>query len=184
MTKILVASELRPGHLITYEDGIYEVEKYDFVTQGRGGSTVDLILENIKNGTRKNISITAHVKFSTVDSTENEYEYMYDDGDSIYCADGSEFPVNKVQKDVLELIPQAGVIRVITLNDEIYKIVLPKKAKVKIMETEPYLKGQTAGSSFKPAKLSNGWIIQVPIFLEDEDVIILNTSDLTYDSKA
>ena len=186
MGKILVANELRPGYIVEHEGDICEVKKYDFVTQGRGGSTVKLILKNIKNNSQKNLSINADIKFNTVDVEELEYEYMYDDGDSIFTVCGNEFPLSKVHKEIIELIPQAEKIRVIKLNDEIYKILLPKKAKVKIQSTEPTLKGQTAASSYKPATLNNGWTIQVPCHLDEGDEIIIDTSDLEnpkYDSK-
>lgn len=186
MARILVANELRPGNIVEHEGDICEVKKYDFVTQGRGGSTVKLVLKNIKNNSQKNLSINADIKFNTVDIEESEYEHMYDDGDSIYCVTGEEFPMSKVERELMELISQAGKVRVIKLNDEIHKILLPKKAKVKIKSTEPSLKGQTAASSYKPATLYNGWIIQVPAFFEDEDEIIIDTTDLEspkYDSK-
>ena len=111
---------------------------------------------------------------------------MYDDGDSIFTVEGEEFPLSKVDKEIVELIPQAGKFRVIKFNDEIYKILLPKKAKVKIKTTEPTLKGQTAASSYKPATLENGRTIQVPVFFDEGDDVVIDTTDLEnpkYDSK-
>jgi elongation factor P len=186
MARILVANELRPGHIVNHDGDVCEVKKYDFVTQGRGGSTVKLILQNIKTKSQKNLSINADIKFNTVDVEESDYEYMYNDGDSIFTVDGEEFPISKVAENIIELIEQAGKFRVIKLNDEIYKILLPKKAKVKIKTTEPTLKGQTAASSYKPAVLCNGWTIQVPVFFNEEDEIIIDATDLEnpkYDSK-
>ena len=186
MARILVANELRPGYIVQHEGDICEVKKYDFVTQGRGGSTVKVVLKNIKNNSQKNLSINAGIKFKTVDVEEHEYEYMYDDGDSIFTVEGEEFPLSKIDKAIVELIPKAGKFRVIKLNDEIYKILLPKKAKVKIKTTEPTLKGQTAASSYKPATLENGCIIQVPVFFNEGDDVMIDTTDLEnpkYDSK-
>ncbi len=186
MPRILVANELRPGHIVEHEGDICEVKKYDFVTQGRGGSTVKLVLKNIKTKSQKNLSINADIKFSTVDVEEEEFEYMYDDGDSIFTVSGEEFPVGKIEGEILELISQSGKFRIVKLNGEIYKILLPKKAKVKIKSTEPTLKGQTAASSYKPATLYNGWTVQVPVFFDEEDEIIIDTTDEEnpkYDSK-
>ena len=183
MTRILLANELRPGQIVEHEDDVFEVKKYDFVSQGRGGSTVRLVLLNIKTNSQKNLSVNAAIKFNTVDVAEEEFEYMYDDGDSLFAIDGQEFPIIKVDKEILSLIPEAQKFLVMKLNDEIYKISLPKKAKVKIKTTEPFLKGQTASSSYKPATLSNGWVIQVPMFIDEEDEVIIDTMDLVYVSR-
>ena len=186
MGRILVANELRPGHIVEHEGDVCEVKKYDFITQGRGGSTVKLVLKNIKSNAQKNLSINSDIKFNTVDVEEMEYEYMYDDGDFIFTVCGEEFPMHKVEKEIIALIEYAGNIRVIKLNDEIHKILLPKKVKAKIKSTEPTLKGQTAASSYKPAILYNSWTIQVPCFFQEGDEVIIDTTDLDnpkYDSK-
>ena len=184
MARIVSAHDLRSGFIVEHEGDIWEVKKHDFVTQGRGGSTVKLVLKDIKTNSQRNLSVNADIKFNTVDVEEEEFEYMYDDGDSLFTTDGSQYPISKVEQEILALIPQAEKFRLIKLSDEIYKILLPKKAKVKITNTEPTLKGQTAASSYKPATLCNGWIIQVPTFVEEDDEVIINTTDLTYDSRA
>ena len=87
---------------------------------------------------------------------------------------------------LLELIAQGRKFTVISFDDEIYAIVLPQKATVTIKATEPLLRGQTAGSTYKPATLSNGWTIQVPVFIEEGDEVIIDTTDADnpkYDSR-
>ena len=145
-----------------------------------------LVLRSIENGSQKNLSVNADVKFNVIDVEEEECEYMYDDGEFIYSVDERTFPMSKIADEIAELIPQTGSFRVMLLDGELYKILLPKKARVKIKSTEPSLKGQTAASPYKPAHLYNGWVIQVPVFFDEEDEIIIDTSDLDnpkYDSK-
>lgn len=186
MTRIVTANELRPGHFVEHENDIYEVKKYDFSNQTRSAAIIKLVLKNIHTGTQKNLSVDPAIKFNAIDVAEEEFEYMYDDGDSIFTMDGAEFPLSKVKPGLIELISQARKLRVIRFNDEIYTILLPKKATVKIKTTEPVLRGQTAGSAYKPATLYNGWTIQVPLFIEEEDEVIIDTTDLDnpkYDSR-
>lgn len=185
MTQILTANELRVGRIVEYEGEIYEVKKYDFPNQPRGAAIVKLVFNNIDTNRPRSLSVDPALKFQTVDLQEEEADYMYDDGDTIFTSDGAEFPVSKVSTELLELISQAGKFRVIRINDEIYTIVLPKKATLKIKSTEPALPGQTAKSAYKPATLYNGWTIQVPAFIEEDDEVIIDTTDLdhlTYDS--
>lgn len=185
MTQILTANELRVGRIVEYEGEIYEVKKYDFPNQPRGAAIVKLVFNNIYTNRPRSLSVDPALKFQTVDLQEEEADYMYDDGDTIFTSDGAEFPVSKVSTELLELISQAGKFRVIRINDEIYTIVLPKKATLKIKSTEPALPGQTAKSAYKPATLYNDWTIQVPAFIEEDDEPTIDTTDLdhlTYDS--
>jgi elongation factor P len=182
MAKNLVATSLRIGNIVEYDGYVYKVEEINFARKGRDGS-VKLDLKNIKTNSQKNLSVNVDVKFNIVEVEEEEFDFMYDDGDSLYTMDGDAFPVRKVSAEILELIPQAERFRVVKLNDEIWEILLPKEAKVKIQNTEPTLKGQTASSSYKPATLSNGWVIQVPVFIEENDEVIIDTTDLTYIAK-
>lgn len=186
MTTILTANDLRPGCLIHCEEAICQVMTSTVVRQERGIFTVKLMLKNIQNGSQKTLSVNPDLKFRIADIFESDFEYMYDDGDRIYAVSGEDFPISKVSGNILELISQGGLFRVVYLDEDIYKITLPKKAKVKIENTEPFLKGQTAKSSYKPATLCNGWIIQVPSFMSEEDEIVIDTTDPenpTYDSR-
>lgn len=186
MARILTANELRSGHIVEYENDLYEVKKYDLSNQTRGGTITKLVLKNIKTNAPRTLSVDAAQKFKVIDVTQEEFEYMYDDGDSIFTINGEDFPLSKVKPGLIELISQARKFTVISFNDEIYTISLPPKAIVKIKATEPVLRGQTAGSAYKPATLSNGWTIQVPLFIEEGDEVIIDTTDVDnpkYDSR-
>jgi len=180
MTQMLTANELRVGRLVEYEGEIYEVKKYDFPNQLSGGTSVKLVFKSIYTNTLRSLAVDPALKFQTADVQEEEVDYMYDDGASIFTSDGAEFPVSKVRTGLLELIAQAGKFRVIRINDEIYTITLPPKATVKIKNTEPALRSQTAKSTYKPATLYNGWTIQVPVFIEAEDEVIVDTTELDH----
>lgn len=180
MARILTANELRSGHIVKYENELYKVEKYDPSNQPRGGPTTKLVLKNIKTNALRTLSVDAALKFEAINVTQEEFEYMYDDGDSIFTIDGQDFPISKVKPGLLELIAQAKKFTVISFDDEIYAIVLPPKATVTIKATEPVLRGQTARSTYKPATLSNGWTIQVPVFVEEGDEVIIDTTDVDH----
>ncbi|MBX3013928.1 MAG: hypothetical protein KF832_20570 [Caldilineaceae bacterium] len=179
MARILPANQVRPGHLVEYENTLYEVKQSE-LSPPTGGTITKLVLQNIDTNAQKNLSVDAALKFKVIDGVEEEFEYMYDDGTSIFTSDGEEFPVSKVRTGLLELIAQAGKFRVIRINDEIYTITLPQKATVKIKNTQPALRGQTAKSTYKPATLYNGWIIQVPAFIEADDEVIVDTTELDH----
>ncbi|MBD2424522.1 hypothetical protein [Phormidium sp. FACHB-1136] len=85
-----------------------------------------LVLENINTNSQKNLSVNADFEFTTFDVTEEEFDYVYDDGDSLFTTDGQAFPVEKVVKEILALIPQVEKFRVLMLDNEIYKILLPR----------------------------------------------------------
>lgn len=192
MASKIHAVDLRPGHIIKYDNQIYRVVTQEHVKTGRGGAHMQLILKNFMNDTKKDTRINTDVKLDLCSFEIQEYSFSYDNGDELVCftksGDEITFPKHLVDKEVLKLILDEDVedmnIAVHILDDEIIKITLPKKAIVVVADTEPFLKGQAANSSNKPAKLKNGWRIAVPVHIEPGDKIIIDTETKNYDSRA
>ena len=184
MSSIVRANDLRKGKIVDYNGKICSVLEWSFHRQGRGGSTIKMKLKGVDCGTQSIVDCSVDEKFNTVDVSEKIIQYMYDDGDGIYCMESCYYPHHKLDKELIPLLASEIELRVIYINDEIKSICLPKKAKVKVVDTEPSLKSQTAKVSYKPATLQNGWIVQVPPFIESDEWIIINTEDMTYDSRA
>jgi elongation factor P len=183
MSSIIKANELRKGKIIELENEIWEVLDWEFHRKGRGGSTIKMVLKGLDTKSQKILDCSVDEKFNAVDIREEIIQYMYNDGDGIYSMDSEYYPYSKLDKEIEDLIESEMHLKVIYINDEIKRIGLPMKTKVKVIETDPSLKGQTAKASYKPAKLANGWIVQVPPFIETDDIIIINTVDMIYESK-
>jgi elongation factor P len=191
MTKIY-ANDLRSGQIIKYDNIIYRVFAVEYLKTGRGGGHMQVILKDFYNDRKKDVRINTEVKLDLCSFEMIGYVFSYDKGDELVCftESGEEITFSKrlVDKDILELLLDEEIesiaLRVHVLDDEIQKITLPKKAPVIIADTEPYLKGQSADSSVKPAQLKNGWKIQIPVHIEQGDKIIIDTETKSYDSKA
>lgn len=184
MSSIVRANDLRKGKIVDYNNEVCEVMNWEFHRKGRGGSTIKMVFKGLDSGNQKIVDCSVDEKFNTVDVSEKIIQYMYDDGDGIYDMESYYYPYHKLDKDLIALLVSCIELRIIYINDEIKTICLPKKATVKVVDTEPSLKSQTAKVSYKPATLQNGWIIQVPPFIETNEYIIINTEEMIYDSRA
>jgi elongation factor P len=191
MSKKLSAIDLRPGAVIDYENSIWRVVSAESSGTGRGANYTKLLIKNLKTDSNKDIRINPEVKVNVCTFEHIEYKVLYDGGDEIVCHDqnGEEvyFSKDHINQDLIPLITDSEIedikILVQYLDDEIFKITIPKKFPVRIIETEPHIKKQTATASFKPAILCNGCKISVPPFIEEGDQIIFDSETMEYTSR-
>lgn len=181
---VITASNLRAGQFVQYTGELHQVLYTEFVRQGRGGSSVALTLMNPGSGRTVNLRCGADEKFTTADVELAEVEYLYDDGERIHCADGADYDSSLLDTDIVPLLGPSTQLSVLYVDGEARKISLARNAVVVIADTEPYLPLQTAASAFKSARLANGWLVEVPAFIETGDFIILDTQARSYLAKA
>lgn len=191
MSKQLLAIDLRPGAVIDFENSIWRVVSAESSGTGRGANYTKLLIRNLYTDSNKEVRINPEVKIRVCTFEHIEYAVLYDNGDEIVCnsENGEEiyFSKNNIAKDLVALITDEEIddikILVQYLDDEIFKITIPKKFPARIVQTEPYIKKQTASASFKPAILINGWKISVPQFIEEGDKIIFDSETMEYTSR-
>jgi elongation factor P len=191
MSKQLCAIDLRPGFIINFEGSIWRVVSSESSGTGRGANYTKLLIRNLYNDSNKDVRINPEVKIKLCNFEHREFLVLYDNGDEIVCSDENfeetYFAKNKINKDLLPIILDDEIeehkILVQYLDDEIFKIILPKKFPVRVIQTEPYIKGQTATASYKPAILTNGWKVLVPQFIEEGDKIIVDFETKEYTSR-
>ena len=145
-------------------------------------------MRNLKSGSMFEHRFSSEDKVERAVLEDHEMEYMYDDGDYYYFMDIETFEQMHFTKDILGdavnyLIPQ------LKLNVEFYEgkaigIELPPSISMKILETEPGLKGATVSNVTKPAKTETGLIVMVPPFISEGEVIRVSTSDGSYLERA
>jgi elongation factor P len=111
-------------------------------------------------------------------------QYLYNDGDLYYFMDQETYdqvPLNKEQiADTLNYLKEGNSVEVSSYKDEIVDVALPITVELEVTETDPGFKGDTATAGTKPATLETGLIIQVPLFINEGDVIKVDTRSATY----
>ncbi len=185
---MIAATQVRPGMVVKFNNELYSIFSMVHRTPGNLRGFVQVKMRSLRTG-----SMTEH-RFSSEDRVERamldeqEMEYLYDDGEYYYFMNTETFEQMHLTKDILGdavdyLIPQLKV------NVEFYEgkpmsVELPPTVDMKVMETEPGLKGSTVSNVTKAAKMETGLVVQVPPFIIEGEMIRISTSGGTYQERA
>ncbi len=182
------ANELRPGMIIKHNNELFSIHKAEHRTPGNLRAFVQARMRNLRSG-----AMIEH-RFRSEDTVERavldevEMQYLYSDGDAYHFMNTETFEQIRLHKSVVGdrasyLVPD------ITLRLEFYEgrpvdIALPPTVDLKVVETEPSMKGASATNVMKPAKLETGLVVQVPPFISEGEKIRVDTSEGTYLERA
>jgi elongation factor P len=198
---IVDANEIRTGNIISYKNERWIVTDYSHIQPGRRASIVQLILKNIKTGSKSNERLGSDDRIEILSSDFIEQKFSYIDGLNIFLTNPDtyeleEYSLSLIDKEKALFLQDEMPLKINFIDNEPFSIELPEKIPCEITETSPYIKGQTAKSSFKPAKVAinlevakhfkiakDHYIIQVPEFLSTGDKIIININTMEYQEK-
>lgn len=174
--------------IIKFNNELYSIFKTEHRTPGNLRGFVQAKMRRLASG-----SMTEH-RFSSEDRVERaimdeqEMEYLYDDGESYHFMNTESFEQIHLSGDLLGdavnyLIPQFKLM-VVFYDGKPISVDLPPSVEMKVMETEPSIKGATVSNVTKPAKLETGLVVQVPPFITEGEMIRVSTADGSYLERA
>ncbi len=178
------ATELRKGVIIEFDGKLYQVVDYQHVKMKRT-ALAKVKLRDINAGHTIERSFQSDERLVRVRLDSRQMQYLYSDGDLYYFMDQESFeqtPLTAEQLgDGLNYLKEGTtIVEVDTYKDEFVGVTMPITVELEIVETEPGFKGDTANAGTKPAKLETGMNIQVPLFINEGDVIKVDTRSGTY----
>ncbi len=172
------------GNVIKYKEQYWMIVKKEHVKPGKGGAFIQLEMKNINSGSKLNERFRAGEDVEKIVLDEKDFQYQYDEGDNIALMDLVTYEQESFPKSLLGerfvYLSDGMNVKVCYCDEKVIGIKLPDTVVVKIKETEPTVKGQTAAASYKPAILENGIRIMVPPFITSDDKIVVKTEDSTY----
>jgi elongation factor P len=184
---LITATQLRNGMILQVDGALYRVMKTQHITPGNWRGMVQTTLRNLQNGskTEKRFRSTDRVERVTMDA--QEMEYLYADGAHYVFMHPETYEQINVGSDLLEdslpyLVPNMRV-TIEFFEGKPIGVALPTTVDLRVVETEPALKGATATASMKPATVETGLVVQVPQFVTDGDVVRVDTSEGKYISR-
>jgi len=185
---MLIVNELRPGTTIEFENNIYSVIETQHNKTAMRQMIIKVKVRNLRSGSIVELSFTGGDKIEQAHIDKKEMQYLYDTGDALAFMDTSTYDQIEIQKSNLEwelnfLKPNDNV-NITSYQGEILGLILPDKVTLQITETEPAVKGDTATSALKNAILETGLSIKVPMFIETDEMVIVNTADGKYAGRA
>lgn len=181
-------SAVRAGMVVDYENKLWLVVKHEIRTPGNLRSFNQVEMRDIKSGTKTNTRLRADEMLERVSLSQKDYQYLYEDGDNLIFMNQEDFEQISLPKEFLGdrvAFLQDGMQVQIEMHEAMpIGVKLPETVILEIVEADPVIKGQTASSSYKPAKLENGLRVMVPPFITTGEKIVVNTEELTYVERA
>lgn len=184
---MIYATQLRPGMIIRFNDELYSIFSVFHRTPGNKRGFVQAKMRNLRNQTMIEHKFASEDRVERAALDEHQYEYLYDDGESYYFMNTETYEQMHLGKDVLGdavkyLVPQLAV-TVLFHEGHPVSVELPATVDLKVVETEPSLRGATVSNVTKPARLETGLVVQVPPFVNQGDTIRVNTAEGTYQER-
>jgi elongation factor P len=173
-------SDFRNGLIIKFKNGLYTIVEFQHVKPGKGGAFVRTKLKNLKTGQVLDNTFRSGESVEVVRVERRKYQYLYRDGNGFVLMDNDTYEQITVPEDLVGDAKQflkegAELELLVDENENIITIDPPIFVELEVVETEPGFKGDTATNVMKPAKLETGATIQVPLFVNEGDLLKVDT---------
>ena len=180
--------DIRPGNIIEYEGGIWRAVKIQHTQPGKGGAYMQVEMKNLIDGRKNNVRFRSAETVERVRLDTKDFQFLFHDGDMLVFMDKDNYEQVSLAEDLIgepAAFLQDGMDVVMELyNERPISVQLPDQIEATIVEADAVVKGQTAASSYKPAKLENGLRVLVPPFIGVGEKIIVDTTETTYVRRA
>jgi elongation factor P len=185
---MIIVNDLRPGITFVYENNIYSVIEASHNKTAMRQMIIKAKARNLRSGSIIEISFTGGDKVEPAHIDKKEMQYLYDSGDALVFMDTNTYEQIEIQKSnmtwELNFLKPNDNVNISSYENEILGLILPDKVTLQIIETEPAIKGDTATNALKNATVETGLQVRVPMFIEQDEYIIVNTTDGKYQSRA
>ena len=177
-------NEIKPNNILDHNGGLWVVAKVSHVKPGKGGAFAQVEMKNLRNGSKLNERFRSADKVEKVRLEQKDQQFLYESNDLLTFMDSETFEQVDLPSDILgnkrPFLQEGMTVQIEYFESEALNITLPDKVLCTVKETEPAVKGQTATNSFKPAILDNNLKINVPPFIEQNDLIFVSTETIEY----
>jgi len=172
-------SDFRNGLIIKFKNDLYSIVEFQHVKPGKGGAFVRSMLKNLKTGKVLDNTFRAGESVEVVRVERRKYQYLYRDADFLVCMDNDTYEQINVPVeyfgDGVGYLKESEEIDILFNGTEIINVEIPIFVNLKVTETEPGFRGDTATGATKPAKVETGATINVPLFINVDDILRVDT---------
>ena len=177
-------SDFKNGLIINHKNNLWKIVEFLHVKPGKGSAFVRSKLKNIRTGQVVEETFRAGEKIETVRVEARNYNYLYSENSNYIFMDEETFEQVSLSEsqveDVLDFLLENTVTTIAFNGDEPIEIRIPQHMNLKVIETDPGERGNTAQGGTKPAKLESGIVISVPLFININDIIRVDTKEKKY----
>ena len=184
---MISAGDFRNGVTIEFEGNIYQIIEFQHVKPGKGAAFVRTKIKNIKSGGVVEKTFRPTEKYPTARIERRDMQYLYNDGDLYTFMDMETYDQISLNQDAigdaLKFVKENEVCKICSHNGSVFAVEPPLFVELAITETEPGFKGDTATGANKPATVETGAQVYVPLFVNEGDVIKIDTRTGEYLSR-
>jgi len=178
-------SEIRNGLCIEYSNDIYSVVAFQHVKPGKGAAFVRTKLKSLTSGKVIDNTFSAGHKIDIVRVERRNFQFLYHDEMGYHFMNTETYEQTRIEEKLLEnpsLIKEGANVEILFHADKEIPLTvdMPQYINLKVTYTEPGVKGDTATNTLKPAKMETGAEIRVPLFVNEGDLIKIDTRDASY----
>ncbi len=185
---MISAGDFRNGVTFEYDGSVYQIIEFQHVKPGKGAAFVRTKIKNVISGGVVEKTFNPTDKMPKAHIERKDMEYLYNDGDLFYFMDPESYeqiPVSANQLgDALKFVKENMQVKILSFKGNIFGIEPPNFVELAITETEPGFAGNTATGATKPATLETGAVIQVPLFIDNGEVVKVDTRTGEYMGRA
>jgi len=175
------------GITLSIEGQLFDIVSFQFVKPGKGGAFVRTRLKNLKTGAIKEVTYDSKDKVEQAMVDKVELEYLYRDGPSFVFMDQETFDQINVAEEhmqpLLAFLKENTVCKFKMCEGDIISVALPDHMVFQVVETTPWVKGSTAQGGNKPATLDTGAVIQVPVYLNQDEWVKVDTRTSSFSER-
>ena len=186
--RVISTNQFKVGMTIRYEGEMYRIAEFQHIKPGKGGAFVRTKLRNMTTGSLVERTFRPEQKFDQLRTESRPMTYLYEDGDQLVFMDAESFEQLTLPKsmlaDRLDLMSLNMSVDIVYIDDQPYDIELPTFVDLKIVDTAAGVRGDTVSGGSKTATLETGAVVNVPLFIEPDDVVRIDTRTREYVTRA
>lgn len=180
-------ADLKKGLKITLDGDPYLVVAFDFVKPGKGQALYRTKMRNMINGTLLDRTYRSGETFEPASLEERQMEYLYKEGDHYTFMDEQTYDQVVMEEETLgdakNYLLENLKVEVMLFGEKAIGISLPNFVNLRVTATEQWAKGDTSGNDSKPATVETGYVLRVPPFIEEGELIVIDTRTGEYSTR-
>jgi len=180
-------NDIKNGMTFVYENNLYLVVEFQHVKPGKGAAFVRVKMKNLRTSSTIEKTFNTNIKLEKAIITKKTMQYLYNTGEEFFFMDMETYDQVEISKKQIEhesnFLKENDSVELVYFKDELIGVNLPDKIVLKVVTTEPAVKGNTATNATKDAVLETGLTIRVPLFIAEGDELVVSTADGKYVSR-
>ncbi len=176
---MITAGDFKNGLTFEMDGKVYQVIEFQHVKPGKGAAFVRTKYKDVMTGATREASFNPTAKFENAVVERRDLQYSYDDGDLYHFMDTETWEETLVSRDMVDdnfkFVKEEMMCKISSFKGKIFAVDPPTFVELAVTETEPGVKGDTATNVTKAATLETGAVVKVPIFINEGDVLKIDT---------